>query len=430
MGAFCTKSSDSGVAKRKEKKSKYTDDDPSSQTGDQGTTLSSPPTATRSHGFEKYAAVGPLDEPPLCICAGPTTQSFFCGGEDQRIHFRTFPAATKEGQRKGKGTVFARDWKAHQGDVNRMVFHQGSGVLYSASRDKTAKGWSTKALIETMEGGTSTTEEFKPPLLGTFEGHSLNITGLTVSPDGRRLATGSRDNSTRLWDTETFDCLSTQDVKLNIVHWVLWMEGLGAVAQGGEDLTIRLWDFRSSNGNSLSLSKTYGNFDYHPICVTPHTTQDYTIFTGHNGFNGRGCMLLEWDLRIGKAVTQFSGAHTNTVRQVHYSTTLSGFSGKPVLLSTSDDESLCCWDPSPNLDLVGSGKSEDQEDRPRLLKQFRVPEGRVTWLCEPTGNGGDLLLSLRTGSVLGARFQGGSSKAGGFNAESLSLERTMQFGGA
>ena len=41
-----------------------------------------------------------------------------------------------------------------------------------------------------------------------LEGHSLPVNSVTVSPDGRRAVSGSYDDTVRVWDLETGQCLA------------------------------------------------------------------------------------------------------------------------------------------------------------------------------------------------------------------------------
>jgi WD40 repeat protein len=46
-------------------------------------------------------------------------------------------------------------------------------------------------------------------VLSTLEGHSKEVTSVRWSPDGSRIASGSLDNTVRVWDSSTGAVLST-----------------------------------------------------------------------------------------------------------------------------------------------------------------------------------------------------------------------------
>jgi WD40 repeat protein len=43
----------------------------------------------------------------------------------------------------------------------------------------------------------------------TLEGHSGSVWSVAFSPDGRRLASASRDQTIKVWDTATGSCTTT-----------------------------------------------------------------------------------------------------------------------------------------------------------------------------------------------------------------------------
>ena len=64
---------------------------------------------------------------------------------------------------------------------------------------------------------------------------------MCFSPDGRRLASGSRDDTVRLWDAATGACVRTLKGHNKYVFSVCFSPDKRMVASGSGDTTVRLW---------------------------------------------------------------------------------------------------------------------------------------------------------------------------------------------
>jgi len=99
----------------------------------------------------------------------------------------------------------------------------------SGSRDKTLRVWD-------LETGAC---------LRTLEGHSDGVNSVSVSADGRRAVSGSRDKTLRVWDLETGACLRTLEGHSDEVLSVsVSPDGRRAVS-GSDDRTVRVWDLET-----------------------------------------------------------------------------------------------------------------------------------------------------------------------------------------
>ena len=59
------------------------------------------------------------------------------------------------------------------------------------------------------------------------------------------IASGSRDQTTRLWDIETQKQLQTRKIDRNVVTAIKWVpDNPSLFLEGSEDLTLRLWDVK------------------------------------------------------------------------------------------------------------------------------------------------------------------------------------------
>ena len=74
-----------------------------------------------------------------------------------------------------------------------MAFSPDSARLASASYDNTVKIWDASS----------------GECLQTLEGHSNRVTSVAFSPDSARLASASKDNTVKIWDASSGECLQT-----------------------------------------------------------------------------------------------------------------------------------------------------------------------------------------------------------------------------
>ncbi|CAD5955541.1 putative WD repeat-containing protein alr2800 [Planktothrix rubescens] len=91
-----------------------------------------------------------------------------------------------------------------------------------------------------------------PTLVATLTGHSSQVISVAFSPDGQTLASGSWDNTIKLWDVQSQRQIATFTGHSKYVYSVAFSPDGRTLASGSGDDTIKLWDVRSTTGNCYS----------------------------------------------------------------------------------------------------------------------------------------------------------------------------------
>ncbi len=85
------------------------------------------------------------------------------------------------------------DFIGHSSEVNSIAFSPDGKYLASSSKDKTIKLWRAESQKEVT----------------TLQGHSESVLSVAFSPEGKYLASGSRDKTVKLWSVESQKEVST-----------------------------------------------------------------------------------------------------------------------------------------------------------------------------------------------------------------------------
>ncbi len=75
----------------------------------------------------------------------------------------------------------------------------------------------------------------------TLSGHNAGVCSVSISPDGRTLASGSKDKTIKLWDIDTGELRHTLSGHSHWVNSVSISPDGRTLASGSEDNTIKLW---------------------------------------------------------------------------------------------------------------------------------------------------------------------------------------------
>ena len=198
----------------------------------------------------------------------------------------------------------------------------------------------------------------------TLKGHTTFVWSISFSPDGKTLASGSRDKTIRLWDVKTGMHKRTIRGHTDEILSVSFSPDAETLASGGWDATIRLWDVKTgalkriikghtATVNSVSFSpdgKTLASTSGKEIHLLDAKTGAYKrIIKGHTGTvnsvsfstDGRTLASAGWDKTIGLwdaktgAIKRTLEGHTSNISSVSFSPdgkTLTSASGREIHL--------------------------------------------------------------------------------------------------
>jgi WD40 repeat protein len=112
-----------------------------------------------------------------------------------------------------------------------VTFSHDSAHLASASKGNTVKIWDTSS----------------GKCLQTLKGHSSWVNSVAFSYDSTRLASASKDNTVKIWDTSSGKCLQTLEGRGGWVNSVAFSHDSTSLASASSDRTFKIWDTNSGN---------------------------------------------------------------------------------------------------------------------------------------------------------------------------------------
>jgi WD40 repeat protein len=153
----------------------------------------------------------------------------------------------------------------------------------------------------------------------TFIGHTDEVMGIAVSSDGQYLATGSEDNTVKIWEIQTGNLARTLEGHESWVSDVAFSSDGRYVLTGSFDNTAKIWDLAS--GEAVFTLSDHAD----TILGVAYSPDGAFVLTG-----SRDTTAKLWDAVTGREIRSFAG-HEGAVWDVAFST-----DGNQILTGSAD----------------------------------------------------------------------------------------------
>jgi hypothetical protein len=192
-----------------------------------------------------------------------------------------------------------------------------------------------------------------------LQGHSDVVIPVAVTPDGRRLLSGSKDRTMILWDRDAGSVLRRFREQGGWLQSVAISPDGRRALSGGQDSVVRLWDLESGDVIREFRGHTEWVFS---VAFSPDGRLAYStsggFYPGDVWRDGADSAIRVWDVQNGRQVRRLEG-HRGIVWSVAVSP-----DGRRIL-SGGHDGAPILWDAETGVEI----------------RRFRGHTGRVTWVA-------------------------------------------------
>jgi len=232
----------------------------------------------------------------------PDGKSIFTCGDTSA---RAYGAPASDGESTSNTGVLLRKFEGHTEPVYALALSPDGKTLATGSRDASIRIW---------EANTG-------KLLRTFQGHTADVNALSFSPDGKTLASGGKDQNIRIWDLEPNDLHRSFAGHTGYVWSAVYSPDGKRFASAGADRSVRVWN--------AATGKLEHTLQGHTSAVTAvaFASDNQTLVSA-----GGDKMVKVWDAIAGKHVRDLVG-HESAVMAVAVSP-----DGKQVLSGAADKQ--------------------------------------------------------------------------------------------
>jgi WD40 repeat protein len=199
--------------------------------------------------------------------------------------------------------------QGHSGAVNACEYSPDGKRIVSGSNDNTIKIWDADTGIE----------------ITSICAHSSAIKTCIYSPDGRRIVSGAEDYTLKIWDANIGMEITTIEAHSSVVTTCAFSSDGSRIVSGSWDKSLKIWDVKTDN--KLAILRGHSKW----VTSCGYSPDAKKIVSGSEDNT-----LRIWDSESGKEIAKLEG-HTGIVTICAYSP-----DGKSII-SGSEDSTLRIW---------------------------------------------------------------------------------------
>jgi WD40 repeat protein len=270
----------------------------------------------------------------------------------------------------------------HSARINALSFSGDGTKLATAGLDRTARVWNVAEAIQRRRVGGNQVVTIGPGAI--LEGHEQAVFAVALSPDGKQLVTGAQDGAVRLWSLPELKGATLRiGVEKSIplsghstaVECVAFSRDGKRIASGSRDNTARLYD---AEGKDLAILKGH-NRGVMAMAFSPDSATLATV-SGDQTTAIAGEIRL-WDAADGKE-RGLVGQHTDAALGVAFTADGSR------LVTTGRDRTVRVWDVAKRIEVQSMQPERAATEEPRVVQALAYsPDGSALAVA---GEGGTI----------------------------------------
>ncbi|MGA1409268.1 MAG: NACHT domain-containing protein [Prochlorotrichaceae cyanobacterium] len=168
------------------------------------------------------------------------------------------------------------------------------------------------------------------------------IFSVSFSPDGKFIATSDSSSLVRIWDTKSWQEVTSFQGHMNRIYSVAFSPDSKTLASSGTDRTTRIWDMQT--GKCLHILKAHTDMVRSNVFSSDG---QYILTASHDR------EIRMWDLASGKSLHTFQG-HKLSVRCAIFAC------NDKRIISSSSDKTIKVWDVENHIVLATSKINPDE----------------------------------------------------------------------